>query len=132
MAEVTPECASDFQDFDTTRDAAAAGHGKMLRTARTAESVRLALTLLALLAGMAILGTSADTLSVYNQTHLGAEYFLALWPSDFDITPTIALIACSGAILVASAVSLVAMKVPAVCYACSLPAALLVLFVIRL
>jgi len=110
VAEKKPEFASDFQEFET-RDV---GFEKRQRTARIVESVRFAATLLALLAGLTILGTSADTLGVYNKTHLGAEFFISLWPAEFDIRPTIALVICSAIIFVASAISLVVMKVPAV------------------
>lgn len=112
MAEVTeqkPEHASDFQECES-RDV---GYEKRQRTARVVESVRFAATLLALLAGLTILGTSADTLGVYNKTHLGPEYFISLWPAEFDVRPTIALVVCSAIIFVFSAISLVTMKVPA-------------------
>jgi hypothetical protein len=113
MAEVTEnksEFASDLQEFET-RDVE---YEKRQRTARVVESVRFGMTLLALLAGLTILGTSADTLSVYNKTHLGAEFFISLWPAEFDIRPTTALIICSAIIFLASTISLVVMKVPAV------------------
>jgi hypothetical protein len=113
MAEVTenkPEFASEFQEFET-RDV---GYEKRQRTARVIESVRFAATLLALLAGLTILGTSADTLGVYNKTSLGQEFFISLWPAEFDIRPTTALVICSTIIFVASAISLVIMKVSAV------------------
>jgi len=86
----------------------------MITGSRTVESVSFAATLLALLAGLTILGTSADTLGVYNKTHLGAEYFISLWPAEFDVRPTIALVVCSVIIFVTSAISLIVMKVPAV------------------
>jgi hypothetical protein len=108
--EVKPEFQSDFQEFET-RDV---GLEKRQRTARVVESVRFAATLLALLAGLTILGTSADTLAVYNKTHLGEEFVISLWPAEFDIRPTTALVICSAIISLASTISLVVMKVPAV------------------
>jgi hypothetical protein len=109
-ADNKPEFASDIQEFET-RDV---GYEKKQRTARVVESVRFALTILGLLAGLTILGTSADTLSVYNKTHLGPEFFISLWPAEFDVRPTTALIICSAIIFLTSAISLVVMKVTAV------------------
>ena len=111
MADCKPQSASGFNEFET-RDA---GHEKAIRTARMAESARLGLTVLALTASITIVGTAADTLSVYNTTTLGSEYFLSLWPSDFDIRPTTALIICGAIVIVASTCSLAASKIPAVC-----------------
>jgi hypothetical protein len=110
VPENKPEFASDYQEFET-RDF---GYEKRQRTARIVESIRFSFTLLALLAGLTILGTSADTLSVYNKTHSRADFIISLWPAEFDIRPTIALIICSTIIFVTSTVSLVVMKVPAV------------------
>lgn len=109
MAEVKPEFTTDFQEFET-RDA---GYEKRQRTARMVESVRFGTTLLALLAGVTILGTSADTLSVYNKTHLPGDFLLDLWPAKFDIRPTEALVICSAIIFIASTISLIVMKVQA-------------------
>jgi hypothetical protein len=106
-----PQFTSDYQEFETRDDAA---YQKNVRTARLVESICLGLTALALLAGITIVGTSADTLSVYNTTHLGEDYFLPLWPSAFDIRPTIALVTCGAIIFVASAVSIVVSKLPPV------------------
>jgi hypothetical protein len=107
---VKPEFQSDIHEFET-RDV---GYGKALRATRMVESVRLGLTTLALLAGLTIVGTSAETLAVYNKTHLGQDFLLPLWPSDFDIRPTIALVACGSITFLASAASLIASKVQAV------------------
>ena len=113
-----PQFTPDYQEFETRDDAA---YQKSVRKARVVESVRLGLTTLALLAGVTILGTSADTLSVYNTTHLGQDYFLPLWPTNFDIRPTIALVTCSAIIFVVSAVSIVVSKLPPVCIPTLLP-----------
>jgi hypothetical protein len=91
-----------------------AGHQKAVRTSRAIESIRLGLTVLALLSAITILATSADTLAVYNKTHLSEEFFLALWPSDFDIRPTTALVICGAIVTLSSVVSLAVSRVPAV------------------
>lgn len=105
-----PQFTSDYQEFET-RDA---GYQKSVRKARLVESIRLALTALALLAGITIVGTSADALSVYNTTHLEEAFLLPLWPSDFDIRPTISLVTCGAIVFVSSAISLVVSKLPPV------------------
>jgi hypothetical protein len=101
---------SDFQEFETRES----GNGNLVQHARVADSVRLGLTVLASLAGLTILGTSADSLSVYHNTHLGKEFFLPLWPSDFDIRPTTALVICSAIIFISSAATLLMSKLPPV------------------
>lgn len=104
---------TDIHEFDT-RDVA---REKLVRTARIVDSVRLGMTALALLAGVTIIGTSAHTLAVFNQTHVGQDFLLPLsgvWPSQFDIRPTIALVVCGSIIFVASAASLIASKLPPV------------------
>ncbi|QPH16649.1 hypothetical protein C2857_001338 [Epichloe festucae Fl1] len=80
------------------------------RLANALHSIRVAMTTLALIAGVVILGLSADTLAVYNATHLPAEYLLPLWPENFDLGPTKALVAGSAIVTVMNAVSLLASK----------------------
>ena len=109
MTASKSEFTSDSQEWS-----ADAGHQKAVRRSRAIESTRLGLTVLALLSAITILATSADTLAVYNQTHLSEEFFLALWPSDFDIRPTTALVICGSIVILSSAVSLAASRVPAV------------------
>jgi len=110
MAAFKPGFTSEFNEFDTPD----AGHQKSAKSARVVESARLALTALALLSSITILGTSGDTLSVFNATHLGEDFLLPLWPSEFDLRPTVALVVCSAIVVVASALSLAVSKVPAV------------------
>jgi len=107
---IKPQFTSDFQEFESQ----SSGTRKMPKTARVLESVRLALTTLGLLASLISLGLSTDTLVVYNQTHLGHDYYLPLWPADFDIRPTTALVICSTIIFLGSIASLVVEKVPAI------------------
>jgi len=109
MAAPKSEFPSDFQEWSPD-----AGHQKAVRTFRAIESTRLGLTVLALLSAITILATSADTLAVYNKTHLGEDFFLALWPSDFDIRPTTALVICGAIIMLSSAASLAVSRVPSI------------------
>jgi len=110
-----PQFQPDINEFET-RDAA---YDKKARTVRIIESIRLGLLTLALLAGVTILGTSADTLAVYNKTHIGENFFLPLsgvWPSEFDLRPTIALVTCGSIISIASAASLISSKISSIRY----------------
>lgn len=111
ITAVEPEQNSSFPEFEIRE----LERQKSTKTIRMVESARLGLTVLALLSAIVIVGTSAETLGVYNRTHLGQDYFLALWPTDFDIRPTIALITCGAIIVLISAISLAVSKVPAVC-----------------
>ncbi|EHK47546.1 hypothetical protein TRIATDRAFT_157437 [Trichoderma atroviride IMI 206040] len=74
---------------------------------------RIALTVLALAAGITILGVSANGLLVYHETYLPAEFHLSLWPAQFDLRPTAALIAGGVVVTVANVVSLFFSKVQA-------------------
>ncbi|RFU75656.1 hypothetical protein TARUN_6591 [Trichoderma arundinaceum] len=74
---------------------------------------RLALTILALAAGITVLGVSANGLIVYHETYLPADFYLPLWPSQFDLRPTAALIAGGVVVVVANIVSLFFSKIQA-------------------
>ncbi|KAM0436164.1 hypothetical protein ACHAPT_003056 [Fusarium lateritium] len=84
------------------------------RMFRLTDSARLGLTVLGLAAGVTILGVSADAIAVYNATHVPGDFLLPLWPSNFDLRPTVAQVVGSVLVMVANAVSLVASKVPTV------------------
>lgn len=75
---------------------------------------RIALTVLALAAGITILGVSANGLLVYHETYLPADFYLSLWPAQFDLRPTAALIAGGVIVTVANVVSLFFSKIQAV------------------
>lgn len=81
------------------------------RALRKVNSSRVALTAVALVAGLTALSLSADTLRVYENTHVPAEYMLPLWPDEFDIRPTVALVAGSVVVVIANTMSLFATKV---------------------
>lgn len=85
-----------------------------LKVLRLVDSVRIGLTGLSLLCAITILGTSADSLAVYNTTHLPSDFNLPLWPDNFDLRPTIALVVGSVIVLLTSIVSLLFGKVQTV------------------
>ncbi|KAI1173910.1 hypothetical protein F4777DRAFT_416765 [Nemania sp. FL0916] len=74
------------------------------------NSVRVGITGLALLSGITILGTSANALMVYNNTQVASDFPLALWPDEFDLRPTVALVAGSSIVILANLVSLIFSK----------------------
>ena len=107
------EYQPDTSEFETRERA----FEKNVRVTRMAESARLALMVVALLAGLTIVGTSADTLSVYDKTHVSTDFLLPLsgvWPSEFDLRPTIALVTCGTIIAITSAIALIASKASSV------------------
>lgn len=81
-----------------------------IRKLHAIHNFRIGLTALALVAGITILGLSADTLSVYNGTHLPDNFMLPLWPESFDLRPTTSLVAGSAIVTAMNAVSLLASK----------------------
>ncbi|KAI1106259.1 hypothetical protein F4804DRAFT_51104 [Jackrogersella minutella] len=78
---------------------------------RLVDSARIGLTTLVLLCGLTILGTSADTLAVYNATHVPSDFHLPLWPDQFDLRPTIALVVGSSIVVVTHSMSLLCSKI---------------------
>lgn len=103
--ELTPEI-SDFEGHEEPRRSSG--------TARIAESFRLGLTILTLLMAMSIVGTTADSLAVYNKTHVSYDFLLPLWPVQFNLGPTIALVTGGSIIILSNTMSLIGSKVPAV------------------
>ncbi|KAL2188665.1 hypothetical protein L209DRAFT_235690 [Thermothelomyces heterothallicus CBS 203.75] len=77
-----------------------------LRTIRMTDAARAGVTLLALLTGLTILGVSANTLRVYQGTHVSRDFMLPLWPEEFDLRPTLSLVAGSAVVVVANLVAL--------------------------
>ncbi|KAI0123856.1 hypothetical protein BJ170DRAFT_98861 [Xylariales sp. AK1849] len=83
-----------------------------LRSVRLIDSGRVGLTALALLSGLTILGTSGDALSVYNTTSVSTNFLLPLWPDEFDLRPTVALVIGSAIVVLTCILSLVFSKMP--------------------
>ncbi|KAI1658229.1 hypothetical protein F4813DRAFT_58486 [Daldinia decipiens] len=98
---------SPYSDVDP-QDHQYQSHVKKIRLV---DSARIGLTGLALLCGLTILGTAADTLAVYNATHLSSDYHLPLWPDQFDLRPTVALVVGSTIVVITNIVSLLCSKV---------------------
>ncbi|OBT85027.1 hypothetical protein VE02_04962 [Pseudogymnoascus sp. 03VT05] len=79
---------------------------------RALEAGRMGLAILALASAVAILATSAHNLKIYNDTHVSNEFLLPLWPFEFNLGPSIALVVCGSIMIVAATGSLLAGKIP--------------------
>lgn len=90
---------------------------KVKTTHKVLEAARKSLSIVALLAGITILGVSADALAVYQATHLPSDFLLPLWPQAFNLRPTVALVVGSAIVVVANAVGLLSGTVKVVCLA---------------
>ncbi|KAK2630070.1 hypothetical protein QTJ16_000890 [Diplocarpon rosae] len=100
--------------FDELEPPPMASRQQRTGAARLVESVGLGLMVLALASSIAIVATAGDTLGVYNKTTLGPEFPLALWPRDFDLRPTVALVTCGTIMTLCSVAFLLATKVPVI------------------
>lgn len=91
-----------------------------LRALAAVDNARLAATALALLMGMTVLGVSGNTLAVYDHTKLPAapagsvSALPGLWPSEFNMRPTVSLVVGSVFVVLAGVAGLVGGKVKAV------------------
>lgn len=94
-----------------------------IRTACVVDSARIGATVLALLISLSVLGVSANTLRTYDDTKIPSdvEVFPSLWPEEFNIRPTVALVAGSAIIFVTNIVALCFSKVPTVSLTSSAP-----------
>lgn len=101
-----PASTSGFES-----DAASLAWHPVVKKLSLVEAIRVSLTTAALFCGIIILAVSADTMTVYNNTHLPADFLLPLWPDQFDIRPTIALVAGSSIVNLSNIISLVFTKV---------------------
>lgn len=114
--EKTPVAAEQVQrssDFEVDSQDTQVAPSK-LKSIKLIDNVRIGLTVLVLCLGITILGVSGDALSVYDSTHLSGDFFLPLWPDEFDLRPTIALCVGSAIVVVANIVALVFGKVKSV------------------
>lgn len=79
-----------------------------IREAHLVDNARIGATALSLLMAITILGMSGDTLRTYDNTKIApdVEVFPSLWPTEFNIRPTVALVAGSAIVMVTNVVSL--------------------------
>jgi hypothetical protein len=94
-------------------------HPRIVRWSRIALCVsRIAVSILLVAAGAAIVGCEGHALQNFNATNLGAQFFLPLWPQDLDLTPTITILVVGGVILTFNLIYLIS---TAIQYVCPLP-----------
>lgn len=105
--------ASNFED--DSQDLQISSKFRMFHMVNNA---RLALTVVALAAAITVLGVSADSIAVYNATHVPDNYFLPLWPATFNLRPTVALIVTSAVVIVVNGLSLVISRTQLVSVSC--------------
>ncbi|KAK3375064.1 hypothetical protein B0H63DRAFT_526349 [Podospora didyma] len=82
-----------------------------VRSIRTLDNARIGTTALALLMGITILGVSGNTLKVYDDTHVPYDFLLPLWPDEFNIRPTVALVVGSAIVTLSNIAALCFSKV---------------------
>lgn len=85
---------------------------KQAKAAAMIDAVRVGCTTLALLVGLTVMGLSGNAIYVYNSTRLQAAGWLSIWPSSFDLRPTVALVAGSSIVTAANIGGLLCSKVP--------------------
>jgi len=89
-----------------------------IKSLRRVDTIRVGVTVLALLMGITVLGVSADAVNTYNATHVSYDFLLPLWPDEFDFRPTIALVVGATLVVVTNILSLLASKVQSVSFPC--------------
>jgi hypothetical protein len=91
-------------------------HPRLVRWSRIVLCVsRIALSILLVAAGAAIVGCEGHALQNFRATNLGAQFFLPLWPQNLDLKPTITLLAVGSVILTFNLVHLITAAIPYVC-----------------
>jgi ABC-type cobalamin transport system permease subunit len=111
MASEKPQFSPDTIEFNHEESSV-----RTLRKSSTLDTVRRGLTLLTLLVAVSIVGMSGNALAVYNQTHVAKDFYLPLWPYNFNLSPNIALVVGSSVATLCDAISLAGSKIPAVRY----------------
>jgi len=78
------------------------------RRAHFLDTARLGLTVLSLLLGIVIIGTSADALIIFNRTY---DDTFALWPPSLSVGPNLAIAASGVIIVLSSTVAIIASRI---------------------
>ena len=91
-------------------------HPRIVRWSRIALCVsRIAISILLVAVGAAIVGCEGHALQYFHATNLGAQFFLPLWPQNLDLTPTITILVVGGVILTFNLIYLISAAIPYVC-----------------
>ena len=104
----SPSYASDEQE------------SKYLARSRSLHWVKLGLGLVILAAGTTVVGCQAHGLHYYNDTKGYEKWWLALWPENFDLRPTQALLSGGIVIMISTLAFLIVAAFPSVCLCASI------------
>lgn len=111
MTNTSPLLTSSLHSRNS---ATSAQESAYLKQAQWLRWIRLAFILLTIATGTAALGCAGHVLQRYNDTHLGSNYHLPLWPRTVDLRPTLAVLIPAAIITAASLVYLVVSLIPTV------------------
>lgn len=107
LSPITPWNASFHRNAATTeQETAYLKQSHHLRTARTIISVLL------LSFGATMTALNADIIHHYNATRLPSSFFLTLWPTDLNLTPTLLLLLCGAVVVLLSLVYIIVSAIP--------------------
>ena len=84
------------------------------RHVRIVNAIRISLNVLAFATGLVVLTMAADAKATFNNTSVPPNYLVSLWPYDFNIRPTDALIGTGAIVLIMTCFSFVLSLAPAV------------------
>src|SRR5690625_100016 len=99
----TPSYASDEQE------------SKHLKRSKILHWVKLGLSVVILGTATTVVGCEAHALRHYKETRNFEKWWLALWPQEFDLRPTMALLGAGIAIMVTVLVYMIVAAFPSVC-----------------
>ncbi|CAK7206423.1 hypothetical protein SEUCBS139899_009215 [Sporothrix eucalyptigena] len=112
LLEKQPNSSSEFE-VDSNHNLQQDAHlDSKIRTLRFLDAGRAAATLLALLMGLAVLGTTGHALQAYNTSRFdassGGAAWLSMWPNNsaFDVKPTVALVVGAALVVLANIIAL--------------------------
>ncbi|KAK4179265.1 hypothetical protein QBC36DRAFT_363788 [Triangularia setosa] len=106
MEKTATTSAHSAPSFQTTHVEGDLHLQSKMKSLRTVHTLRVGATALALLMSLTVLGTSGNTLRVYEETHVVIPHYLPLWPEHFNIRPTVSLVIGSVFVILASIASL--------------------------
>ncbi|CAK7236732.1 hypothetical protein SCUCBS95973_009708 [Sporothrix curviconia] len=112
VLEKQPNTSSEFEVDSHHRHEQDSHLDAKLRTMRLLDGARAGATLLALLMGLAVLGTTGHALQAYNTSHFnasaGGAAWLSMWPDSgaFDVKPTVALVVGAALVVLANIIAL--------------------------
>lgn len=108
----SPPLTSSLRSHRSTSPGDDASH---LQQAGVLRWTRLALSLLLVGVGAAIVGCEGHALHAYNTTALDGAFFLPLWPANTDLRPTIGTLVAGTVVVASSLLYFLVALIPMVC-----------------